>query len=725
MLAMQGSIRIPTPIPGDQTSTASVSAQRQQHLPLTPPQTPDTSLISSSNTDVYEPPATIPELDLDATSPGERLSLGVQTDEASIDEGSKYAWRKGMTDSEKDAREAWLAGARGRRGLRIVIVTENFLPKVDGVTRTLSRLLEHLTLSGHQCILLGPSSTLSSYASHPLVGTLGIPLVVYPGLKLNFLRPKFLSVIRDWEPDVVHFVDPIWLGAQTILAMELGWAGDNWLGQDGPELGKGLGGAVVASYHTNLATYATLFGISFLTPVIWAFQSCLYSKLLLTLCPSPSTRSMLESQGFDGVRLWPRGVDLSQFGQRKRCAALRASWGIATAAPTKHGDELVLNAAMPEKRGMEDKMVGMGQQGLMTPPMTPWNGPVDGPAQQSGDTNILGSTTGDKNERAVILYVGRISWEKNLHLLLAAYSHLVTSLRADKASSIDHVPKLVFVGDGPARSDLEERCRKENWDAVFMGHRQGEELARCYASGDIFAFPSFTETFGQVVLEALASGLPVVGLDAEGTRDLVSHESTGLLLSLPTPAQNQLQQPEPTWAEACNPSSKYFDGLARQYAELLMKSVRDTRLRKEMGTRASTEGIKGYTWWDAMEACVDGYRESMRLARSNRSLQVVPHSPSEDLSEKNITITPPAKARRGLSLVNRVVSRRLAYKPHQAQDKRTIGLRRRWRKSQGKEGWFSLMTLLKLVMALCLMYALFAHHRAKLNSFMDKEVMAY
>ena len=50
-------------------------------------------------------------------------------------------------------------------------------------------------------------------------------------------------------------------------------------------------------------------------------------------------------------------------------------------------------------------------------------------------------------------------------------------------------------------------CAAEGWDAVFMGYRQGEELAACYASADVFAFPSFTETFGQVVLEALASGL--------------------------------------------------------------------------------------------------------------------------------------------------------------------------------------------------------------------------
>lgn len=77
-------------------------------------------------------------------------------------------------------------------------MTENFLPKVDGVTRTLARLLEHLEKEGHHCMLLGPETGMGHYASHPLVGTAGVPLVVYPGLKLNFLRPKFLRTIKDF-----------------------------------------------------------------------------------------------------------------------------------------------------------------------------------------------------------------------------------------------------------------------------------------------------------------------------------------------------------------------------------------------------------------------------------------------------------------------------------------------------------------------------------------------
>lgn len=55
------------------------------------------------------------------------------------------------------------------------------------------------------------------------------------------------------------------------------------------------------------------------------------------------------------------------------------------------------------------------------------------------------------------------------------------------------MPKLIFVGDGPARKELETKCKEANYDAEFLGHKQGEELAECYASADVFAFPSFTE----------------------------------------------------------------------------------------------------------------------------------------------------------------------------------------------------------------------------------------
>lgn len=113
-----------------------------------------------------------------------------------------------------------------------------------------------------------------------------------------------------------------------------------------------------------------------------------------------------------------------------------------------------------------------------------------------------------------------MSFEKNIGLLLRAFRVL-----AKRVCNC----QLVIVGDGPARLELEESCRDLN--VFFSGYKTGQELAQHYASADIFAFPSASETFGQVVLEAMASGLPVVGLKAEGICDTVQDQSTGKYLS--------------------------------------------------------------------------------------------------------------------------------------------------------------------------------------------------
>ncbi|WP_374435945.1 glycosyltransferase family 4 protein [Inhella sp.] len=119
----------------------------------------------------------------------------------------------------------------------------------------------------------------------------------------------------------------------------------------------------------------------------------------------------------------------------------------------------------------------------------------------------------------VLLCVGRLAAEKNLELLLDAYAAL--RLRAPQA-------RLVLVGDGPERERLRQRCP----DAVFCGLQIGTALAAHYASADLFAFPSLTETFGNVVPEALASGLPVVAFDYAAAAKLLREGPAGRLVPL-------------------------------------------------------------------------------------------------------------------------------------------------------------------------------------------------
>ena len=115
-----------------------------------------------------------------------------------------------------------------------------------------------------------------------------------------------------------------------------------------------------------------------------------------------------------------------------------------------------------------------------------------------------------------VLHVGRLAPEKNLGVLKATFDSLASAYPEKKL-------KLVIVGDGPVRATLQEQLP----DAVFCGTQRGEALATHYASGDLFLFPSMTETFGNVVLEALASGLGVVAYDEAAAAQHIRHGHNG------------------------------------------------------------------------------------------------------------------------------------------------------------------------------------------------------
>lgn len=116
----------------------------------------------------------------------------------------------------------------------------------------------------------------------------------------------------------------------------------------------------------------------------------------------------------------------------------------------------------------------------------------------------------------VVLHVGRLAAEKNLPALIAAFIAIRQRQR--------HA-RLVLVGDGQEAKVLRSRVP----DAIFSGLRRGEDLATHYASGDLFLFPSLTETFGNVTLEAMASGLPVVAYDYAAAAQHIRHGANGLL----------------------------------------------------------------------------------------------------------------------------------------------------------------------------------------------------
>ena len=115
-----------------------------------------------------------------------------------------------------------------------------------------------------------------------------------------------------------------------------------------------------------------------------------------------------------------------------------------------------------------------------------------------------------------MLFVGRISKEKNLDVLVSATRKLAESKTPARP---------ILVGDGPYMAEMKRLLP----DAIFTGYLIGEDLATAYASADLFVFPSTTDTFGNVILEAQACGLPVIVSDVGGPRDLVHHGKEGFV----------------------------------------------------------------------------------------------------------------------------------------------------------------------------------------------------
>lgn len=187
------------------------------------------------------------------------------------------------------------------------------------------------------------------------------------------------------------------------------------------------------------------------------------------------------------------------------------------------------------------------------------------PAKRSGDWR---TRHGIGPDELVFVHVARLVREKQLDTLVGIARRI-----ADLA--IAH--KLVIVGDGPECAALEKQLPQ----AIFTGFLDGEDLSQAYASSDIFLFPSDTESFGNVTLEAMASGLPCLCADATGSRSLVVHGQTGFLAR---------------------------PGSVEEFAAHAATLAGDAGLRRRMGI-AARERSYLYNWDETMARVLGYYRQ--------------------------------------------------------------------------------------------------------------------
>jgi glycosyltransferase involved in cell wall biosynthesis len=317
--------------------------------------------------------------------------------------------------------------------LRIAFFTETFLPATDGVVTRLRYTLEELARVGDDMLVVAPrypDGGPDSYAGAPIYRVPGVPFPPYPRIKLSSAHPGVGRALRRFRPDLVHAVNPFILGPSGIF------------------YARRLKVPLVASYHTNVATYARYYKLNFFSDAARWWTRQLHNRAEVNLCTSEAAKDYLLKEGIKRVHLWPQGVDARRF--------------------------------------------------------------HPGKASEKWRERLSGGHPSDR----LLLYAGRLAPEKGIERLKAILREVPGT-------------RLAIVGDGPARRDLEREFA--GTATVFTGILQGEDLAAAYASADAFLFPSTTDTLGLAMIEALASGLPIVAARSGASHEIVDEEENGLL----------------------------------------------------------------------------------------------------------------------------------------------------------------------------------------------------
>ncbi|MBA4795287.1 MAG: glycosyltransferase [Phenylobacterium sp.] len=301
-----------------------------------------------------------------------------------------------------------------QRPMRILLATDAWEPQVNGVVRTLTRVVKELRELGHEVEVIRPDQFKT------------LPLPTYPEIKVAIAAYEPVQErFKAFEPEAIHIATegPIGLAARRICV--------EW------KL------PFTTSYHTRFPEYVSA-RLPVPLSVGYTYMRWFHRPSGRLMVATPTMRDELTRHGFRNISSWSRGVDTEVFRPRRE-------------------DEKDIFAHLP---------------------------------------------------KPIFLYVGRVAVEKNIE----AFLHL------------DLPGTKVVVGDGPQKDELAERYR----DAVFTGSKFGEELSAHFACADVFVFPSLTDTFGLVILEAMASGTPVAAYPAPGPIDIIPGSGAGALAASAT-----------------------------------------------------------------------------------------------------------------------------------------------------------------------------------------------
>lgn len=176
--------------------------------------------------------------------------------------------------------------------LRVAIVTESFLPSINGVTNSVLRVLESLKANGHEAIIFAPTTTADTYLGYKVVRIGRFYVKQFP-VAIPYFNLK--RELHAFEPDVVHVAAPFAFGRQAI------------------KVARRLGVPSIAIYQTDISGYAARYGLPGLRPIIDRIIGAIHRRATVNLAPTPAGAEYLEKIGAKNVSVWGRGVSLEQF----------------------------------------------------------------------------------------------------------------------------------------------------------------------------------------------------------------------------------------------------------------------------------------------------------------------------------------------------------------------------------------------------------------------------
>jgi glycosyltransferase involved in cell wall biosynthesis len=337
--------------------------------------------------------------------------------------------------------------------MRVAVIAEVFLPKVDGVVNRTMHLIRQLLQRQDDVLVVCPRSLggIGSAARPPgkevsnrspdIFSCPPIPVVevpsfafpLYPEYRIAQPDEQVVAALRDFRPDVVHFTNPFAFGFRCYDLLHR----------------KRYLVPCVFSFHTLYGEFVKEYPLMRpLSALLWWLMREYHNRADMNLTVSRVTQQDLTQRGFQRVQFWPPAVDARLFHPGQKSLPMR-------------------------------NRLSNGQPG-----------------------------------KPLLLTVSRLAPEKNVAFL---------------ADLLDQLPgvALAIVGDGPQRQELEQRFAGK--PACFIGYLKGALLAQAYASVDAFVYASETETMGNVVLEAMACGCPIIAPRAGGIPSLINEGKTGLL----------------------------------------------------------------------------------------------------------------------------------------------------------------------------------------------------